>query len=462
MPFNKRNFIIRTSENTFYKFSLHNENLFVEIFYENQNENPKVKQAILDEKILNYSLDIDINDKIHILYITTDGNLNYTIYPSNDGHMNMNIITVKNNFTVDTLDIKVLKLEVHMFYKTKDLNKNIGFIYHSYFHNSNWIDEETLEINCPKYICPYFLDNYKSDLYILYCNNYDNHEYRMKKFNSIDSIWYDFENNIVIKDVHNLNFFITPDNIGIIFYNKSLDRNSQILLTYKDFNHTNSTWSKNITISNNSENSFNPIIFCKEKYTYIMWKQNNCIVYKYSNNLIHWGNKNSLNFKENCIDAYTYISNNFNDNNLKVNSFYMSYMEFQCPLISSTLNLSSEILNPNNMISTNLSNTNKLTKTTILPSLDMNFYLLTQINTLNEELKNYEKTLNKLNATQISIKQNHINNVISYQKQIDILNKKVNQTSKNSNQKIQSLLKIIEEKEVTIQNLYDFFKKQDE
>ncbi|MCY6356047.1 hypothetical protein [Clostridium sp. ZS2-4] len=469
---NKGNYIVKTSKNRFYKFYINNKKLVTEKFIGNQ----KINQAILDEEILNYSLDIDKYDKIHLIYLTINGALKYTSYPSNNNHMN--ILTLKNNLSIDTLDIKVLESDIHIFYKTNSLYKNKSLLYHHYFHNNNFLDEEMIEINCPKYVCPYFVDSYKNNIYMLYCNDYDKSQYKIKKFNSFTNLWCDFENNIVIKDANNLNFFVTPNNIGIISYNKAINKNLQTLIIYKDFNTTDSIWSQNICISNNNVNSFKPIIFSKQKYTYVVCKESDSIIYRRSNDLIHWSKEHILNTKQKNIATYAYISNNSNDSIFKINTIYLSCNEALCPIKRSESNYPSHTSNSTDLSIYKLPDADKplQTNTSAAPEINydeiinekdrtihsinsMNLYLTDQINILNHELNDYEMLLEKLNAEKLLNNQKHNKNISYYERQINTLKSKINESSINTNKKIQSMLKIINEKEFTIQNLYNLINK---
>lgn len=473
----KRIYIIKTSENELSKFYIDNKKLASEKFIKGK----KLKEFILDEDIINYALDVDKKGNVHLIYLTYDGILNYTVYSSKSKYFN--VVTIKDNFFPDTLDIKAIKNNIHIFYKTDLLYKNKSLLCHYYFCNNNCLDEKMIEINCPKYICPYFLDTNDNNIYMLYCDNYCNHNYKIKKFNLNSNLWEDFDKNIFIENAHNLNFFITPRNIGIISYNKSINKNIQTLIKYKDFNNSNCTWSKDIVISDNTLNSFKPLIFYKENYTYIMWSHGNNIVYKFSGTLTHWSKEYTLNINENTTGAYAYIYTIPPNSNFKINNMYTYCIEHIYSLIQHKLetphklNTAYKLNNINSSIyklpssNTNLyfdsSSLSKINYEEIIceknKTIDkinsMNSYLLSQINSLKNDLNDCELIIKKLKSDKLKKEQKLTNDIISYEMEIHNLKSKINDNLITKNNNIQSLLKIIEEKEATIKNLYSLLKK---
>ncbi|WMJ81121.1 hypothetical protein RBU49_02400 [Clostridium sp. MB40-C1] len=474
---NKRTYLIKTSENELSKFYIDNKKLASEKFIQGK----KVKEFILKEDIMNYALDVDKKGNVHLIYITCDGILNYTVYSYSAKHFN--IVTIKDNFFPDTLDIKAIEGNIHIFYKTSNLYKNKSLLCHYYFYNNNCLDEKMIEINCPKYICPYFLDTNENNIYLLYCNDYYRHKYTIKKFNLNSNSWQDFDKNISIENANSLNFFINPHNIGIISYNKSINKNIETLIKYKDFNNSNSTWSKDIVISNNALNSFKPLIFYKENYTYIMWIHGNNIVYKFSDTLTHWSKEYTLNTNENNKGTYAYIYTIPANPNFKINNMYTYCIDHIYSLIQHKLenphklntpyklnNINSPIyklpsnnnnlhFNSSSLSKTNYEETIREKNKTIDKINSMNSYLLSQINLLKNDLSDCESTIEKLKSDKLKSEQKLTNDIISYEMEIHNLKSKINDNLMTKNNNIQSLLKIIEEKETTIKNLYNLLKK---
>lgn len=473
MLYNKKTYIVQTSKNIFFKFYIKNEKLTLEKS-SNNNINGKV---LLEENILNFSLDIDRNDKIHIIYVSKNNVLKYTIFPSQNN--SMNIISLKDNFFVDKLDIKSIRNDIHIFYKTNNLCNGKNILWHYYFKENTYNKKKIFEIPYTKYVNPYFIDNYKNDIYLLFCNNYNTNKYSIEKYNIDSDMWYNLENNIMLKDINNLNFFITPHNIGILSYNKSIKNTSQILLKYKDFNTKNSHWSKEIFISNNSINSFKPIIFYKNKYTYVMWYEGNNILYKRSRDLINWSDESILDIYNKKNPTYIYIYLNNNDTSSKFNIIFSSYLKnlnifpnVVAPLKDLTLDsLKVTSIKPyNNKNNLNIEKYTELQKVfdkiirdknnTIEKISSMNSYLLLQINSLKNELTNYEKKLSKLKNEKNNLSKKSNKSIDYYKDKLSVLELKFQIYSFNKDKKVNSLLKIIQNKDLTIQNLHDLINKK--
>lgn len=471
MLYNKKKYIVQTSHNIFLKFYIKNEKLTLG---KNPFNNTK-EFVLLNEKILNYSLAIDKNDDIHILYVSKNNVLKYTVFPSQNN--SINIVSIKDNFFVDKLDIKIIRNHIHIFYKTNNLYNKKNILWHCYFKENTCNEKNFFHIPYNKYVSPYFIDTYKNDIYLLYCNNYNTNSYSIKKYNITCHDWYDLEDNIIMKDINNLNFFITPHNIGILSYNKSIKNTSQILLKYKNFNKKDSTWSKEIFISNNSINSFKPTIFYKNNYTYVMWYEDTNILYKRSNDLINWSNESNLAIHNKKNPTCIFLSNK--DTSSKFNIIFSAYFKnlYTVPAISISSDdlVSNSLKMPTSNLYNNKPNLNlekykelqrvfhKIIKdknNTIEKISSMNSYLLLQINSLKDELNNSEEKFNKLKEEKTKFTKSSTKNIDYYKKELYILESKFQIFSFNKDKKVNSLLKIIQNKDSTIQSLHDLINKK--
>jgi len=310
-----RNHIVKSSRGENYKFYIEDKTLILEKY----SGKRKVEKNILVEDVLDYSLDMDENDKIHIVYVNNKRELSYTNYP--DDIHGINISKANDNCIIDSIKVKVIQSRLNIFYRVNDMSKNTSYICHNYIYDLRWLDEITL----PKYMVPYLIDNNKDDIYILYCKSIYTNEYRIKKFNIAKGMWEELEEKFILKDCMNLNFFITPQNIGIICFNKIINNNSHILVKYKDFNVENSNWSSDIEISKVNTNSFKPISFYNKDFIYIMWRQGRDIRYRKSLNMYKWSKEYTVNLSEENIEKCLFINKDLNDDTSKIIEIYLAY-----------------------------------------------------------------------------------------------------------------------------------------
>lgn len=481
MTYNQQNYIVKTSKDHLYIFYINNENLMLKKI----DTNEKTEPILFKEKVVNYALDIDNNDVIHIVYLSKANCVNYSIYPGNNYCIKIDSLT--KDLPIKYLNIRALEDGIHIFYRTSNLYRNKGFICHNYINNDICENKTLLETNSPHYICPYFIDTYDKDLYMLYCTNYKKHKYILKKFNLQSNSWYDFQDNITIENINNLNFFITPHNTGIIAYDKLTNNTIQTLLQYKNFNSKNSSWSKNIYVSDANANILNLIVFYKDKNLHIMWNENDNILYKTSEDFINWKKKYISNEKNVEIILYNYVNNDLRNRTSKINNIYFS-SKFSSSnmLLTNSSNTNTDtnsliMMNTKNNINNTLVNTvsNSSNETTlyensqikpiiferirknkiIIQLLKKNLILQKELQSLCTSIDEYKYTLNKQ-------KSEHYLEIQKFKTEINTCKNKIHNLKEEkynlyieANKKNHELFKIIEEKEKLLQTLWEMIKK---
>lgn len=477
MSYNKKNYIVRDSKDNSYELYLNDGKLTL--------KSNNTGQPIFKENVLEYAVDIDKDDKIHIVYFDKEGRLNYSIYFKEE-LKEKNILSVSEEYTLKLLNIRVICSKLHIFYQVYSLNKGVRAVYHNYFYEGEWIDENIAEPSCPQYVSSYCVDYYNDDIYILYPKNYDLGKYSIKKFNTKKNKWEDFENNIIIKGATNLNVFVAPNKILIICFNKLINSNIQTMVIYINLNVSNSLWSSEINISNNNTNALKPTVFYKNNNIYIMWMQGDSIVYKKSSDMINWSKEFVSNIKSENKHNLLHLSNNSKEFNFKINHAYTFYTEFLNSVLNFQSDCSCDILssdNVNNDIS-HSENTklNSSTKASIQIYVDeyaiykdsyiqklireielknekiayineVNLKLKNQINVLNNLINEYKSRLQNAKVEQIISNKKHSEAIYKYGNEIKNLEEEKNKSFMDMSKKIESLLKIIQEKDNIIQKL---------
>ncbi len=264
-------YIVRTSKDNLYRFYINNGSLMVERFQGLK----KTNTYTFIKDILEYSLYIDKNDKIYIVCITNKGQLMYIDFNSNSSPIE--IPCLKSEILIYSLNILSMDSSVHIFFAANDKTKQCNYIYHCYLNSNEWTNEKVTEIDYSKYTRAYFLDFYEKDIYIFYCKNSVFGQYTIIRYNTSNKKWSDFENNILIKNINNLKFLISPKGMGIIYFNKIINNNAETHALYKDFNNLNSIWSYN-NISSSNSNALKPIIFSINNIFYYLWNTGTSVI----------------------------------------------------------------------------------------------------------------------------------------------------------------------------------------
>lgn len=463
-------YIVRTSKDNLYRFYINDGNLTVERF----EKFKKINTYIFIKDILEYSLYIDKNDKIYIVYITNKRQLMYIDFSGNSSPIEIPHLT--GEILIYSIGIISVNSIVHIFFVANDKNKQCSYLYHCYLNSNEWINEKVTEVDYSKYTRAYFLDFYQKDIYIFYCRNSALEQYTIIKYNTSNKELSDFENNILIKDISNLKFLISPKGIGLIYFNKIVNNNAETHALYKDFNNLNSVWSYN-NISDNNSNALKSIIFCKNNIFYYLWNIGTNMVYKKSNNLINWSKKFEIGSKEVNMDRLTYLSNFSQDKDLKINSIYFSYLKTIYQIIDPKLIYSYERLSMDNLEDSHSNVAVTLEESPICFMLASNRIIKgkdSYIDRLRSDLEDNDKTIKKLNrlieSYKIELKKLEVevtnksyenldtNNY--YEMKIAKLREEMDNLTKNTNERIMNLLNIIDEKEQIITKLYNITKSK--
>ncbi|AKA71826.1 hypothetical protein [Clostridium scatologenes] len=270
-------YIIKNSENIIYKFNLDSShNLIVESYNDldtsaNVNNRFTYKQYVLD-----YSVDMDDKDKIHIAFITEDGLLKYSTLDFPNIEKTISSVYSKD-YKINYVTIKIISSDIHIFYMIQSkYNVDKWSIHHSFFHNNLWVSKKLTEISFIKNSLPYNIDFYKNNIYIFHSTNIS-YQYCIQKFSISFSLWSTIENNINLMNCQNAEFFINETGIGIICYNSYINRSINTLLKFKDFNVNSSAWSDDLLAKTNNFDSSLPSILYNNDAIFLFWKENNTL-----------------------------------------------------------------------------------------------------------------------------------------------------------------------------------------
>ncbi|MBU5483655.1 hypothetical protein KQI86_04885 [Clostridium sp. MSJ-11] len=319
---NKYSYILRNSKNEFLNIKLDGRNLNIKPFNSESNSSLEIKDVILD-----YSVDIDKNDVIHLIYLCSDGKLKYKLYPSLI-ETTINNINLKMH-NIRFLSLKLINNQIHIFYMLGNkINSQIWEICHSYWNGKKWINKKITQVFSQKYIYPYMISHDENNIYLFYSKD-SQENYSIKKFNFNFHVWGTLEDNINIKNSHNITFF-HHNNFFIICYNASINKTIKTLLRYKDISSVNQSWSSDLVISGNRSNSIHPSIFNIKNDLYVLWIEQDKAIYIKTNNINKWEHEKYIDVKGMNIINSIYISNNKED--METNNNFMNFIEENIPI----------------------------------------------------------------------------------------------------------------------------------
>ncbi len=324
-------FIIRDSKNTFYKFTLNNhKNLFLQ-FYDYKGT---ISSSIFKENIINFSVSIDSFDKVHILYTSINGNIKYSVYPSNS-HKDISFFNINTKkFNVFFLTLKIVKFKPHIFYILENkIQPSQKSICHTFLNNNTFYNTKIGDVSFSKYMYPYIVDITNDNIYLFYEKNYSS--FAIKKFDTSLQSWINYDDNILLPSADNVTFLINDKKTALLCYNSCFDKNIQTFVKYKILESSNPQWSDPILLSDGNTNSTHASIINKSGNTYVIWEENGQIVYRKSfYGRDDWDHKKTLSHKKGQFFTGIYLSNHKTDKDYKSVFTTINIDTFPYPIIN--------------------------------------------------------------------------------------------------------------------------------
>lgn len=280
-PTTSQEYLVRLNKSLIYHFFLcNNKSLHYNIY---NNNNVLLSNNELLSDIINFSVTVDKYEKIHLICITSMGELQYYINKNNNwSYKTISGFDIKSNI-YKYLTLHISDKYTHILYiKTNLLTQDLSTIEHIYWNGkninkiivTNYIHDK---YTSPLQISPDGLEN----LHIVYKVFYkDNHQLYYNKFNVLTKIWTTDE---LITDLqkehsHPYIFIDKKQNLNLVWC--TIEQGNFILKYKKKHDITNieSEWSSTQTLSNRDSNCLSPILIQESNNLKIYCKQNDKII----------------------------------------------------------------------------------------------------------------------------------------------------------------------------------------
>ncbi|SHH29807.1 hypothetical protein SAMN02745135_00346 [Caloranaerobacter azorensis DSM 13643] len=324
----KESFIVRTSTGIYYNIFYKNNAIFSNTY----DKNRKILESkeLINLDIIDYSVDIDNNDKIHIICITKTGNIIYYIYFKNKlSKKHLTTLDVKSN-RYDYFYLKVIKDEIHIFYAFSNIiNSTVWTIQHIIGNKQSWEKKNVISITPGKYMSPYYIDFDKlGNIHLIYKNvESRTQQIYYTHYSSFLKSWSKYPIRVSDISVDNLHPYIFVDNRNIIHLVWSKLDNSNLRFVYKQrpvITNQKGKW-KSVELPLSRSTYTHPVIYEDFGLLRILYKQNDSIKGLFSKDFgSSWVNDTSLNnFGNQDWKYYRYTSNNHNEKSkIKINHIY--------------------------------------------------------------------------------------------------------------------------------------------
>ncbi|MDP4091072.1 MAG: hypothetical protein Q8930_17635 [Bacillota bacterium] len=327
---NQYSYVIRNGGDKFYRFYLSKQSRLMLDF---QNGSYPMRSSHISSHILDFSVDIDENDQIHILLLKGNGDLQYEINNLSGTSRLLTHIDL-NSFNIKFLTLKVIDNQAHIFYMLNQRGSSSWAIQHCLFQNKTCITYEAAVTLCEQHVYPYTVDCYKKNLYLFYSKD-SSYTYCIKCFNESLHVWDMLDEHIEIRDSHSTAFIVNNTGTAFICYTATINRNIYTMVRYKALMLQQLHWSRDFPLSEPSINALHPSLVVKDGCTYVLWEEGNNIVCKeVASALESLGPRKLLSFKKPDIFKGIYLSTHPEDINFKSSFTHICNHGFPFPVIN--------------------------------------------------------------------------------------------------------------------------------
>ncbi len=276
------NYIIKNFTGEILRFYLDKNNRINYDLYDN-NCTLVEQYLVSDDAVNNFSLDIDNRDRIHLIYLTNEGKVIYSLYSNKKwAKKTLTQFDVRSN-SYGNLTLRVCKENIHILFSFSNLiNPKVWTIQHLIGTKGNWEKTNVISFTSGKTIPLYFIDFDKFDnIHLIYTSieegtqkiNYTFFNSSFKKWNLIPKLLSTHQSNS-----HCPNILVDKiDNIHVIWLTQ--EKNSYEV-NYKfipQLGNNRNTWKEEKLPLISSEYTY-PIIY-EEKETLRIYLKEKSIIH---------------------------------------------------------------------------------------------------------------------------------------------------------------------------------------
>ena len=320
---------IKDSLNQSFIFYMDNQH---NLIFDKSNVNNNYTDAkIIESNVVDFSANIDKNNKLHLLYLLSSGKLMYSIYFNETWQKNLvrTLDTRSNRYKY--LNLFFNENQINIFYAfTNLINTNLWTIEHIIKDSTHWKKKTVASIFSEKNFTPFYLDRDKfGNIFLVYrAKEYTTNHIYYTFYNIFTKEWVTTPNKISSSETDNIFpylFIDSQDNIHVLWYSLS---NNKYLIAYKQLSPMGQNkyhWTE-IKLPKITSSNYPPIMFEKDNKLNIICITNDeihCLVSK--NYGLNWNLENKISLNKRAIHLIKYFCNNLSNNiNSKINHCYGS------------------------------------------------------------------------------------------------------------------------------------------
>lgn len=261
------------------------------LYYDSYTKNnlSKRESCLIENDMLDYSINVDKENNIHLVFIDTSGKLNYFIYNNNKiTKHSLQTLDIKSNIHIN-LTLKIINNNIHIFYSTCNLiSPSLWTIKHIVKKTKGWEKRNVISYTASKANAPFIVDFDRfGTIYLLYknYNNKENHIY-LTSTNATINKWVKQPTKISYDSSDNTHPYLFVDNRDNVHVSWCSLINNNLKLNYKKLsvNRLNKIIWSDVTLPSACINSTHPYIYEKNAVLYFGYRQNGYLKYLSSSN----------------------------------------------------------------------------------------------------------------------------------------------------------------------------------
>lgn len=275
------NYIIKNSTGEILKFYLDKNNRINYDLYDN-NCTLIDQYLVSDDVATNFSLDIDIKDRIHLIYLTSEGKVIYNLHSNKKWAKKILTQFDMRSNSYGNLTLRVCKDNIHILFSFSNLiNSKVWTIQHLIGTKGNWEKINVISFTSGKTIPLYLIDFDKFDnIHLIYTSveegtqkiNYTFYNSSSKKWNLIPKLLSSQQSNS-----HCPNILVDKvDNIHVLWLTQEKNSYEVNYNYFPQVGANRNTWKEEILPLISSEYTY-PIIFEEKEVLKIYLKEKSVI-----------------------------------------------------------------------------------------------------------------------------------------------------------------------------------------
>jgi hypothetical protein len=277
------------------------------------------KEKKIDTEILEFAVNIDVKENVHIVYINKKRQLKYCVWENSQWLGKVLYNFEDNNYDINELALIIKEDSIHIFFILKNLNtKYKASLMHYLWQGEKYELNTICNINLIADVNAHYYVEIESEnkIYLLFISGGENGA-TLRVCRCMNNTWSKIKNLYIIRGSKIVFYSLIYENK---FHILNLSREHSIYsLEYVSVDFDGNM--KSTKVNESLEEIINPVLFIKENELFALWqRESNLLCSSFKD---YWQNPMKLNSEDDdVILVYNYITSNIKGNNIKTKKVF--------------------------------------------------------------------------------------------------------------------------------------------